>query len=194
MTDHSPNKVSKRFKLLLVTFLGVLLIGAVGLIVQKSAESGHPLLPFQGAVVNGDDVVIYFSKNRGSEMVTEAVIRKAVPRGNDQAMAYAIGELLKGPNEEESTLGFFSEIPKGTRLLGVSRKDEAIRINLSNQFTSGGGSNSMQQRLKELTQTVQGVEKNKPVYVDIEGQQLEALGGEGVEVQEPINQTAETPQ
>ena len=51
----------------------------------------------------------------------------------------------------------------------------------------------MRQRLSELTGTIRSVERNIPVYVDIEGEQLEILGGEGVIVKEPVNQGAPDP-
>ncbi len=131
------------------------------------------------------EVPVYFTGSRGTTPVTVAVSRK-VP-ADTQPLDYALYHLLRGPNDEESAKGLYSEIPKGTRLLGVEYGPEAVRINLSQQFTSGGGANTMQQRLKELQYTVRSIEKSRPVYVDIEGQELQVLGGEGIIVDEPIN-------
>ena len=138
-----------------------------------------------------DQVTVFFSKNRGSQIVTEGVVRDIPQQPTQEPLEFALTELLQGPNTVESTQGFFSEIPKGTRLIGMSHQNNTIQINLSGQFTSGGGSNSMQQRLAELSKTILAAEKEKPVYVSIEGQELKVLGGEGVMVNEPINKGQE---
>ncbi len=135
-------------------------------------------------------ITIYFTKSRGTQTVTEGVIRHIPKSYAHSDTQYVIETLLEGPNEEESILGFFSEIPKGTRLVGVTETDDAIRINLSEQFISGGGSNSKQQRLAELKRTINSLSTDKHVYVDINGKELEILSGEGVEVAEPLNMEA----
>ncbi|MBX2860858.1 MAG: GerMN domain-containing protein [Vampirovibrio sp.] len=135
-----------------------------------------------------DEVVIYFSKAAGSQIQTEPVVRPVPQASQKNLLDFALFKLLEGPTDEESVHGFFSEIPKGTRLLAVQDLQDQIRVNLSKQFVSGGGSNSIQQRLAELTQTILSVEPKRPVYLDVEGKELKVLGGEGLIVEEPINQ------
>jgi spore germination protein GerM len=165
---------------------------------QKDPSATPITSPFDARVANPNEVVIFFSKSRGSEIVTEGVIRELpkplVKEEGPKQLEFALTQLLQGPSKEELGRGFFSEIPKGTQMLGVIPKDETLRVNLSQKFTEGGGSSSMQQRLKELSQTVLAVERKKPVYVDIEGQELQVLGGEGVMVDEPINRQTSSQQ
>ena len=59
-------------------------------------------------------------------------------------------------------------------------------MNLSKEFASGGGSNSIKQRMDQVTKTVLAVEKSKPVFIDVEGKKLEILGGEGLEIPSPL--------
>jgi spore germination protein GerM len=134
------------------------------------------------------EILVYFSQSSGNPVGTGPVTRPMTEELAPVAIDVALKALLAGPNEQESLRGLFSEIPKGTQLLNVSYKPDELRVNLSKQFISGGGVNSMQQRLRELTQTIRAVEKDVPVYIDIEGQELDSLGGEGVIVDEPVNQ------
>jgi spore germination protein GerM len=132
-------------------------------------------------------VAVFFSrKTPNQSLLLHPVLRKVVQY--DDPLTTALSQLLAGPTPEEKAAGVYTEIPAQTKLLGLDRQsDGKIRINLSKDFLSGGGSTSIQQRLAELRYTVRRVEKEKPVFLDIEGQELKVLGGEGLEVQEPIN-------
>jgi spore germination protein GerM len=110
---------------------------------------------------------------------------------HNPTLTYVLLQLLKGPNDEESAQGLYSEIPKGTRLLGLNSTDKIITINLSKQFVAGGGSHSMLARLSELTQTIKAAlaKSNTPnasVYLQMDGKPLRTLGGEGLDIDEPI--------
>ncbi len=169
---------------------------------MKSCQQDTPVVPIddklsqpeQPITLPQDDArattTIYFTKSRGTQTVTEGVVRQIPKTYANSDVQYIIEALLEGPNHDESILGFFSEIPKGTRLVGVTETEKTIRINLSEQFVSGGGSNSKQQRIAELKRTINSFNTDKHVYVDINGEELEILSGEGVEVAEPVNQEA----
>ncbi|MDX2085244.1 MAG: GerMN domain-containing protein [Candidatus Melainabacteria bacterium] len=133
-----------------------------------------------------NSVTVYFSKLAGNSAATEPVYRPARPDAD--RLELAIHALLTGPTVQEVKRGLFSEIPKGTRLIAIRRTPKGIRVNLSSAFASGGGANSMQQRLSEVKQTIRAVEKQKPVFIDVDGAELHVLGGEGLEVPEPVNQ------
>ncbi len=188
----------KQSNLLRLTFVAAVIILAglaIGFGPQFFKPEDGPLKPPDLSAgqskVNTDEVVIFFSKAKGAENITEAVTRP-VPSVNQQnQLEFAIQQLLIGPNNDESIHGYFSEIPKGARLLSITKTDKEITVDLSKQFTSGGGANSMAQRLTELKSTIKDIEPSKPVYVTIEGQSLELLGGEGLEITEPINKSGE---
>ena len=51
---------------------------------------------------------------------------------------------------------------------------------------SGGGSESMQVRFRQLRETILTLAKGRPVYLLIDGEKVKTIGGEGVEVPQPL--------
>jgi len=133
-----------------------------------------------------DVVTVFFSKYQGSQSIVENVIRKLPEDAKSEPLKFALNELFKGPTPEEKSQGYYSEIPKGTKLLSLKKKNDAVDINLSQQFSSGGGSTSIDQRFEELKQTVYSVDNSHKINLSVEGKPLELLGGEGLEVQESL--------
>jgi len=132
----------------------------------------------------GKQLSVWFVKPADEEISLVPVERSAF--GKD-VVETAIEELLKGPNGAEEESGVSSEIPKGTILLGVERKDdEEIVVNLSRRFASGSGPTSMETRMEQLSKTLQGVAGSSRVYVNVEGERLTASSADGLEIQQPI--------
>lgn len=131
-------------------------------------------------------VTIYFSKYQGSQSIVESVRRPLPPDKKTDPLAFALSELFKGPTSEEKSQGFFSEIPEGTRLLGLEKKQKTITVDLSRQFSTGGGSNSMSQRFEELKRTLHSINTKDTIRLTVEGKPLELLGGEGLEVPDAL--------
>ena len=100
----------------------------------------------------------------------------------------ALVELMKGSKREERLQGGYSEIPKGTKLLSFKDDSNKIAINLSSEFEGGGGAQSIQARLLQLIKTVNQYAGNKPVYLYIDGKKAEYIGGEGIYVEQPLNE------
>lgn len=94
--------------------------------------------------------------------------------------------LLKGPLISESKKGVYSEIPPNVSLIDVKRKNNSIIVNLTPNFGKGGGSESVENRLKQLSKTVKSLAPGKDVYLYINGEEVEYLGGEGVYVKQPL--------
>lgn len=178
-----------RVTAILVFLLLLLMIGVVSLLMPGRESS--PVRFNLDSYLHKNRVLVYFSKSRGNEIVTEPVIRKLSQQesmSGSAVLTYAITQLLEGPTEQEQSEGYFSEIPNQTRLLGITEGTKAIYIDFSKEYMSGGGSSSMLQRLQEVTRTVVSVSQPKPVYLKVEGKSLETLGGEGVMIHEPITE------
>ena len=79
-----------------------------------------------------------------------------------------------------------SAIPAGTKLLALNVIPEGVVVDLSAEFTQGGGSASMIGRLGQVVYTASSLEATTPVWIKINGQPLETLGGEGLEVAQPL--------
>lgn len=101
-------------------------------------------------------------------------------------MASAIAELIAGPSLTEKNRGFLTEIPQSTKIIGIKEFSDKYEINLSSEFSSGGGSESMKLRLAQLSNTAIDAAGNKPVYLKIKGEKAKFIGGEGLEIPHPL--------
>jgi spore germination protein GerM len=169
-------------------FLAFLVLIA-SLTMLMSCPSPNPnhhqsLTPSQREMANA--VAIFFSKHQGSQSITEEVIRQVPPPVRNNPLKFAVEELLSGPTPEEKDEGYYTEIPKGTKLLGITKTGDTVKIDLSGKFATGGGSTSVTQRLEELKKTALSADTKNKIYLTVEGQPLETLGGEGLEVPQPL--------
>ncbi|MBI1271489.1 hypothetical protein GC174_13755 [bacterium] len=129
-------------------------------------------------------LTVWFVKAKGEELELVEVPR---PKTGSDPVEAAVSELLMGPDEEESSKGISSEIPRGTILLGIEKDGEKIELNLSKRFTAGGGPTSIQTRLDQLSRTVTRVAGDSKVYLSVEGERLSANQFDGLEIKQPIN-------
>jgi spore germination protein GerM len=104
------------------------------------------------------------------------------PADPDGALSTALTELLAGAKTNPSQ----TTIPDGTQLIALHVDKQDIHLNLSQAFTEGGGSTSMVGRLAQVLYTATSLQPNGKLWLDVDGQPLEVLGGEGVEVPQPI--------
>lgn len=84
---------------------------------------------------------------------------------------------------------FTSTIPQGTKLLGLRIDHAGIHVNLSNEFSDGGGSSSMIYRVAQVVYTASSLNPQANVYISVEGKLLNEenpLGGEGLILAEPL--------
>ena len=100
--------------------------------------------------------------------------------------AAAVRELVAGPSADDRAAGLTTAIPRGTRLLGVSIADGVATVDLSREFESGGGSASMQLRVAQVVYTLTQFPTAKRVLFRLDGDSVEAIGGEGVVVSPPV--------
>ena len=104
-----------------------------------------------------------------------------------QSLQNTVAMLLKGPTIKESKLGYYSEIPKNVDLLYLKESQDKIIVNLSSKFGQGGGTQSVENRVKQLSKTVKSNAGNKKVYLYIDNKEVEYLGGDGVYISQPLN-------
>lgn len=120
-------------------------------------------------------------KDKGVDLVPQPV--QVAATQPDQVLAKALQNLLEGPTEGTGS----TTIPRGTKLLGLKiENNDEIHVNLSEEFTTGGGSTSMMGRVGQLLYTATTLNPNAKVYIDINGKRLDVLGGEGVELDQPL--------
>jgi spore germination protein GerM len=111
----------------------------------------------------------------------------AVERDIDkkEPLRSAVNQLLEGPTEAEKKNGIKSEVPVGTVLISLKRKDEVVELNLSRRF-GAGGVDSIETRLQQLELTIKEAAGHDKVFLDVEGKRLTSAG-DGLEVKQPLN-------
>lgn len=77
-------------------------------------------------------------------------------------------------------------IPPNTRLLSVTQTPQGVTVDLSQEFTEGGGSSSMIARLGQVIYTASSLDPNQPIWLRVEGAPLTVLGGEGLMIDQPL--------
>ena len=100
-----------------------------------------------------------------------------------QLLESAFEQLMAGVAQSAD---YATAIPKDTKLLSIKASPEGVKLNLSSEFTQGGGSASMTARLAQVIYTASGLDNDVPVWISVEGKPLETLGGEGIIVSQPI--------
>ncbi|MCW6036619.1 GerMN domain-containing protein [Spirulina subsalsa FACHB-351] len=104
----------------------------------------------------------------------------------EDSLESAIQQLLDGP--PDATYG--TTIPEGTELRGVRLEADGIHVNLSEDFTFGGGTASMSGRVAQILYTATSLNPDGKVWLEIEGQPLEVLGGEGLILDQPLTRAS----
>lgn len=92
----------------------------------------------------------------------------------------ALDAVMAGPNDIESTNGMQNGIPAGTKVLGLTIADGSATVDLSGQFTSGGGSLSMQLRVAQVVFTLTQFPTVDTITIHIDGKAVDGIGGEGM--------------
>lgn len=99
--------------------------------------------------------------------------------------AETMRDLLAGPAEAEAELGMGTAIPDGTELLGLDIDGGVATVDLSGSFDDGGGSASMQARVAQVVYTLTQFPTVDEVVFHMDGEPVEALGGEGLVLDRP---------
>jgi len=128
------------------------------------------------APVEFSDVTIYLVANEHVVAAGREVTSAATPEA-------AVRALLTGPaGATEQDLGFTTAIPAGTLLHSVTVDGPVATVDLSQQFTSGGGSLSMEARVAQIVFTVTQFAPIDHVRFLIDGTAVSTIGGEGLMV------------
>ncbi len=170
-------KNSKNIIISIITLMGLLIIIFAIFLVIKTER-----------LTNENSVKVYFVRSIDNKDFKLIPTKRKLPRNSSEVkLLIAIQELLKGPSDKEKKAGLYTEIPSSTRILGITETDKKLIINLSKDFESGGGSTSMLLRLKQFINTALDAEKEKPVYLELEGKKVDFIGGEGIAIPQPIS-------
>ncbi|MGH2398657.1 MAG: GerMN domain-containing protein [bacterium] len=138
-------------------------------------------------------VSVFFTRSDGNTIIL-AEVRRTVTRGSIEAMVTsAINELLAGPTAEERGRGLSTSVPPNTRLRSVRVGSGVVRADFTREVEAGGGSASMLGRFWQIVYTATQFRDAPKVQVLIQGQQREAMGGEGVIIGQPVSRPLTQP-
>jgi spore germination protein GerM len=126
-------------------------------------------------------VTIYWIESKEKRFVAVPTVVKTA--NTEVALRTALSEMITEPVRRP---GLYSAIPPKTKVLAFTIKDKNIQLNLSKEFTSGGGSASMIGRVVQVLYTSTSIDPDAKLFLSIEGKPLNYLGGEGLEIQQPI--------
>ena len=136
--------------------------------------------PTASRAVDGQ-LAVYWIESSKNKLMAVPITVKA--KSNNEAIGSVLNTLI-AETPPESTL--YSAIPANTKVLKVTAKNKEIRIDLSKEFTKGGGSASIQGRIIQVLYTATSLELDAKVYLSVEGKPLKYIGGEGLEVPQPM--------
>lgn len=137
--------------------------------------------------VEKQTVSVYFLALDANDNGIYKKVQRDVPSGEDK-LKYAINELLKGPSIVEKSTGAYSEIPKTTKLLGIKQTKDKVIIDFSSDFQYGGGTDSVYSRMMQLIKTAINNTENKKIYLYLDGEQVNVIGGEGLMISQPLTE------
>ncbi len=144
-------------------------------------------VPETSTEIKYEDVNVYFiAHNSNGEEVYRAVKREYIPEYGSK-LKFAVKALINGPSDKEKKKGVYSEIPSGTRMISLTESPSRVVINLTSDFENGGGTDSLYKRLFQLIKTVK-INSNLPLYLQLDGKQVEVIGGEGIMINQPLSE------
>src|SRR6478672_4077032 len=110
--------------------------------------------------------------------------------------AAAMEALIAGPNSDElgARPAMYTDIPDGTRFLGLTIDNGIATVNLSKEFESGGGSASVLGRLAQVVYTLTQFPTVTSVRFQLDGEPVTVFSGGGVVLTGPVGRDDYTDQ
>ena len=133
--------------------------------------------------------VYFIGKNEHNEEVYKAVKRHYNKDIDGSKIRFSINALIQGPKQEERQRGVYTEVPSGSEIINISEQKDKVIINLNSAFVNGGGTDSLYKRLYQLIKTAR-LNSNLPVYLYIDNQRADVVGGEGIMLTQPLSNSS----
>jgi spore germination protein GerM len=149
---------------------------------QPSQTDPSPTNP---PVVEEGEPAVYWLSDRQTTLVAVAtpIEPAATPT---ETLRTALNTVITQPDEQSQ---LFSTIPPGTKILDLAIDGNNIYLDLSAEFGSGGGSASMIGRVVQVLYTATSLDPDANLYLSIEGEPVTDLGGEGLEIPQPMTRS-----
>ncbi|WP_017297819.1 GerMN domain-containing protein [Nodosilinea nodulosa] len=156
-----------------------------------TAPSAEPTVPKDtvnqpaAAEVSGQ---IYWLKDEGTNLKLVAQpITVAADASPSEQVTTAFKDLLSKAGDPSQEA--FTTIPEQTELIAATVEADGVHVDLSGSFESGGGSAAMVGRLGQVIYTATAFNPDAPVWISVDGKPLTLLGGEGLEISQPMTRS-----
>ncbi|MGN0032099.1 MAG: GerMN domain-containing protein [Candidatus Gastranaerophilaceae bacterium] len=133
--------------------------------------------------------VYFIGKNEHNEEVYKAVKREYNKDIDGSKLRFAVNALIRGPKSEEKQRGVYTEVPAASDVINITEQSDKVIVNLNSAFVTGGGTESLYKRLYQLIKTVK-LNSDVPVYLYIDGQRADVVGGEGIMLSQPLSNSS----
>ncbi len=135
----------------------------------------------------GETVKVYWvnNVNQKIEVVPSSITLKSAGKPSE-ILQGAFKTLLAGPADP----ALATTIPQGTKLRKLSVEPDGVHVDLSKEFTEGGGSTSMTSRVAQVLYTASSLDPAAKVWIAVDGKPLEVLGGEGLMLDQPVTRAS----
>ncbi len=155
---------------------------------QATNSSPQAAVPSAAATpqVPQKDVDVYNNvelTDRGIKVLPTNIPIKEASKSKEGNLQTAFDEMLNNKATGKNTKTG-SNIPKGTKLLSLRTAADDVYIDLSKEFTGNASTTNSHVRLAQVFLTATRFNRNANVWISVEGQKLEELGG--LEVPSPL--------
>ena len=150
---------------------------------QTPGSSGGAASPGPAASSSGGTTTVraYFMLGSFTDNAGAVPVLREIPK-TEAIGAAAMDALLAGPNDNElgARPAIYTEIPEGTRFLGLQIDAGIATVNLSKEFETSGGSVSVLRRLAQVVYTLTQFPTVERVAFQLDGEPIEVLHDAGV--------------
>ena len=151
-----------------------------------SIDPGASVTPSATPAPSGTTIVrAYFWLGGPTGSAGLVAVLREIPSTKSVASA-AVSALLAGPTAAETGRSITTAVPDGSQLLGLSIANGIATVDLSAEFESGGGSDSVLTRLGQMVYTLTQFPAVKSVVFQIEGVTSKTFSSEGVVLDKPV--------
>lgn len=160
MNKHPSTQFRTRgftINIIVVAVVIVLAGVAVYLTLPKQTEPPPTSIPSVNSNQQVTSVKVYFLNTNLKPIQTcNEVLPTArfIPATTQQVATAAIQELLKGPINEEGSMGYQTTIPAGTKLNSINIVNSEARVDFSDEIRHGQGACAMVSAEAQITQTL----------------------------------------
>jgi spore germination protein GerM len=154
---------------------------------DQTTSSTQAAVPSTAAIpqVPQKDIDVYNNvelTDRGVKVLPTNIPIKEASKSKEGNLQTAFDEMLNNKATGKTKTG--SNIPKGTKLLSLRTEADDVYIDLSKEFSGNASTTNSHVRLAQVFLTATRFNRNANVWISVEGQKLEELGG--LEVPSPL--------